>query len=291
MHGEAVSRNFLRELVRPGSPNLDIVAVHGLNPFDTEFHAEQTWTTEGQLWLKDFLPQRLPRARVLLFGYNSNVAFRTSVSGVREQAENLLARLKLARLEAPDRPILFICHSLGGIVVKRALVDAAINVRFQDIRKATYGIVFFGTPHQGGNLIKLGSVASKIVRAVLRQPSNSFLAALERDSLFADDLTRDFRHQLEDYHILSFYESLPYGKLGVIVDRKSATLGLPGAREQQIDTGSDHVDMCKFVSSDGDDYVLAIGCIGEIADSAVEDHQKRSSATSENVPSTELTCM
>lgn len=74
-----------------------IVAVHGLNPTNTENHAYLTWTAGGKLWLKDFLPEQLPNARVLLFGYNSNVAFETSTAGVREQAENLLNRLKAKR--------------------------------------------------------------------------------------------------------------------------------------------------------------------------------------------------
>jgi hypothetical protein len=53
-----------------------------------------TWTAFNQnMWLKDFLPKKLPTARILLFGYNANVAFQTSIAGVREQAENLLNRL------------------------------------------------------------------------------------------------------------------------------------------------------------------------------------------------------
>jgi hypothetical protein len=71
--------------------------VHGLNPTNTEFHAEATWTSGNKLWLRDFLPQQIPKARVLLFGYNSNIAFETSIAGVREQAENLLNRLKAKR--------------------------------------------------------------------------------------------------------------------------------------------------------------------------------------------------
>lgn len=49
------------------------------------------------MWLKDFLPQKLKTARVLLFGYNANVAFQTSTSGISDHAVNLLNRLKLKR--------------------------------------------------------------------------------------------------------------------------------------------------------------------------------------------------
>lgn len=96
-----------------------IVAVHGLNPTNKASHAELTWTAGGKLWLRDFLPKRLPKARVLLFGYNSNVAFETSTAGVLEQAENLLNLLDLHRKADENRPIIFVAHSLGGIVVKR----------------------------------------------------------------------------------------------------------------------------------------------------------------------------
>lgn len=47
--------------------------------------------------MKDFLPQKLKTARVLLFGYNANVAFQTSTSGVSDHAVNLLNRLKFKR--------------------------------------------------------------------------------------------------------------------------------------------------------------------------------------------------
>ena len=112
------------------------MAVHGLNPLDKQRHAEATWTAGDKLWLRDFLPARVRGARIFLFGYNSNVAFQTASSGVREQAENLLNQLEKFRIvcvprlyrfphayrdlqEDPHRPLIFICHSLGGILVKR----------------------------------------------------------------------------------------------------------------------------------------------------------------------------
>jgi len=78
---------------------VSIVAVHGLNPKNTESHAEKTWTSEktNKLWLRDFLPTKIPSARIFIFGYNSNVAFETSSAGLSEHAGNLLNLLHLER--------------------------------------------------------------------------------------------------------------------------------------------------------------------------------------------------
>lgn len=70
-----------------------IVAIHGLNPFNKQTHAEDTWTAGDKLWLRDFLPKQVPQARVFLYGYNANVVFKTATAGVREQATILLDQI------------------------------------------------------------------------------------------------------------------------------------------------------------------------------------------------------
>jgi triacylglycerol esterase/lipase EstA (alpha/beta hydrolase family) len=196
--------------------HISIVAVHGLNPTNKEFHAEHTWTAGDKLWLRDFLPSKLPQAHVLLFGYNSSVAFETSIAGVREQAANLLNRLTLKRENAESRPIIFVAHSLGGIVVKRALVEARLDGTYESILKATYGMAFFGTPHRGSTFAKLGDVAVSVVRSVLNNPKNTFMDSLKEDLLFSDTTVDDFRHQVENYQILSFYETQKTKNLGIV---------------------------------------------------------------------------
>lgn len=48
--------------------NGSIVALHGLNG-----HREKTWTAEnGVHWLRDLLPEDLPQARILCWGYDAN---------------------------------------------------------------------------------------------------------------------------------------------------------------------------------------------------------------------------
>lgn len=72
------------------------------------------------MWLRDFLPQQIPHARIMSFGYDSVLLFSKSTSDVATFAEQLLESLLSMRMNVPEmRPIIFICHSLGGIVVKK----------------------------------------------------------------------------------------------------------------------------------------------------------------------------
>jgi hypothetical protein len=100
--------------------------------------------------------------------------------------------------------------------VYQALIEAKLNDFYDAIRIATYGIVFFATPHQGGNHAKLGDIAASVAKGMLRNPENTFLDALKKDSLFAEGIIKDFRHQLENYFVISLYETLPYKKMGLV---------------------------------------------------------------------------
>ncbi|KAH0541380.1 hypothetical protein FGG08_004144 [Glutinoglossum americanum] len=67
-----------------------IVAVHGLGG-----HAMNTWTHKSskKMWLRDFLPETMPDARIMTFGYDARVLNSRNILGLLENAENLLADL------------------------------------------------------------------------------------------------------------------------------------------------------------------------------------------------------
>jgi hypothetical protein len=68
---------------------LDIVAIHGING-----DAYKTWSHGDTLWLRDFLPEQVPGARVFSFRYDAQVAFSSSRADIRDFARSLLNSLK-----------------------------------------------------------------------------------------------------------------------------------------------------------------------------------------------------
>ncbi len=73
------------------------------------------------------------------------------------------------------------------------------------------GVVFFATPHRGGNGVSLGDV---ITNAVLRLSGKSasksdILDNLKPISAHSEALIRNFRPMLEKYQFISFFETKP----------------------------------------------------------------------------------
>lgn len=100
----------------------------------------------------------------MTFGYDTTVHHRLgsprSKNTVYDYAWELLNCLSDSRMPGlySTRPILFIVHSLGGIIVKEALrqsktyANHLANGQLSTIFESTLGIVFFGTPHGGADL-------------------------------------------------------------------------------------------------------------------------------------------
>jgi hypothetical protein len=102
-------------------------------------------------------------------------------------------------------------------------VIAKNNDNFKEIRKATSSLVFFAVPHQGGHGTTLGTIARNIVTVLHGEERNDLLRSLQANSLFQENQAGIFRHQLEDYQILSVVEDLPT-VLAKVWRRKTSTV-------------------------------------------------------------------
>ncbi|KAJ6112263.1 hypothetical protein N7523_008324 [Penicillium sp. IBT 18751x] len=276
---------FLQEVHTPKeSHKIDLVFVHGLNPRGRNDHPFETWThANGKFWPKDFLAEDILYARVFVYGYNANITKPQTMStaSIKDHANTLLNLLDMERnphrQNSPPPKIIFIGHSLGGLVIKQALLNAKEDPKYGAIRNATSGLVFFGTPHRGAKAVELGKIAAGIARFVSKgHASNDLLDCLEHNSLFTRQMSDRFRHQLEDYQVISFIEGkeVQLGGAGpasishLVVNEESAVLGLSGLRETQLKLDADHSQMCK-VGSRGPMYRLIKGNIKQLVDQAL----------------------
>ena len=129
----------------------DVVFVHGLNG-----DAHATWQPEGQpdrFW-PDWIGEDLPDVGVWSVGYPVNAfAWKGSTMPLADRAVNILVSLHTNDI-GTNRPVMFITHSLGGLLVKEMLrkaTDGSVP-EGEALAKNTKGIVFLSTPHAGSNL-------------------------------------------------------------------------------------------------------------------------------------------
>lgn len=85
-----------------------------------------------------------------------------------------------------------------------------LRIESVDLLAIRTGLAFFGTPHEGGDgrLVALGAAAAHIASALHVQPSNDLIETLKKGSLFSDLLAEQWRHHLESYQLVSFWEGV-----------------------------------------------------------------------------------
>lgn len=96
---------------------------YGWKPADRDIEIDKK---SSVCWPSDLLKEQLPNVRVLTWGYDSSVLNAlegSSQASIYGFAENLLHEIHGTRIEFSEaerlRPIIFVTHSLGGIVVKQ----------------------------------------------------------------------------------------------------------------------------------------------------------------------------
>ncbi|RDW82157.1 hypothetical protein BP6252_03269 [Coleophoma cylindrospora] len=252
----------IKPLHSPEQSVVDIVLIHGLTG-----DREKTWTAKNAdfPWPQSLLPSKVPNARILTFGYDAYVAdWRGVVSQntIGNHAMNLLTSVATFREDdnTNNRPIIFICHSLGGLALSAAGRRPERHLR--SIIDWTCGIIFLGTPHHGSGLANwAGKLA--VVIGVLKQTNTEILAVLEKDSEVLARVQDEFhtmvrsrnQQRLRAIEITCFFEELPLPGIGVVVAKDSAIL--PGYIP--IGIRSNHMDMTKFEHEDDPGFKAVAG--------------------------------
>jgi alpha-beta hydrolase superfamily lysophospholipase len=176
------------------SHNHSIVLVHGLGG-----HRERTWTTKPDSnscsWPRELLLNDLSSARIITWGYPATTFKLAEVVAVvhpTELANNLCNDLRNLREGNEERPLIFIAHSMGGIVVPKALLHS--NESTNDIAslvESACGVIFLGTPHCGSEKADFASIFTSILR-IFHPLNDTLIEALKSHNPELQDLQRRF---------------------------------------------------------------------------------------------------
>lgn len=94
--------------------------------------------------------------------------------------------VKIEREVDNEYPVVFVAHSLGGIIVKDAIR------RSDPTRSRTKLIIFLGTPHRGSSSAGWGVIASNLTRLALQDSNKQLLETLEVNSEILDNIHDEF---------------------------------------------------------------------------------------------------
>lgn len=168
-------------------------------------------------WPRDLLPLTAPDARVLTYGYDTHIRHwlgsPVNKSTVYDIAWDFLVSLESSRRTEPTRPLLFIAHSLGGIVVKEALRRSRGCEHYQEylhsIFESTTGVIFFGTPHSGADPRGwVQHIAERVIKATGFSVNEQIVCTLLPSSDRLKELRDEFGPiaRLQNWIIYSFQE-------------------------------------------------------------------------------------
>ncbi|RAL05419.1 uncharacterized protein BO80DRAFT_499067 [Aspergillus ibericus CBS 121593] len=231
-------------LHEPAEPRIDFIFVHGLGG-----GSRKTWSktpNRSHYWPKEWLPREpsFEHVRIHSFGYNANWRERgTSILTIHDFGQALLGDIHTSPLlgqNANQTPIVLVGHSMGGLVIKKALLLAKTNPTYSHIATRIHSLFFLATPHRGADMAKLLSTLLSLVRG---KGSKPYVESLFPYSEVIQTINDQFRHSYEGIQLWSFFETQPT-ILGLVVDKWSTILELPGEQISHLD--ADHSNVCKF---------------------------------------------
>lgn len=197
-------------------PTIDIVFVHGADGHAiNSFARHHTGLSKELLWPCEELPKALESVgvfpRIMTFGWAADAWLDPSLS-VHQACEDFAQALRFERSGCPKRPMVFVGHGLGGILIKQTVIEiinfGLIDPNFENPIKSC---IFFAVPHRGLNHIEgFASILAKM-HSVLQEgipPDERLVRALRSRNTKISNISIEFdgirnEHSIE---IISLYE-------------------------------------------------------------------------------------
>lgn len=214
-------------------PMVDIIFVHGEHGHAiSSFACYSIGQTKEDLWPSAELPKTLEAvgiySRVMTFGWSAGDWLNPLQPGDKV-CTDIINNLRRARSGNPKRPMVFVGLGVGGLLIKKVVIEE-INFGFNDLhfKNTIKACFFFAVPHNGLNqtndfvsiLATMQSISQRRVG-----PSEDIRRHLEARNSLISNSSFEFDQIRKEHNIscVSFYENLPTAST-IIVPKDCAIL-------------------------------------------------------------------
>lgn len=227
----------------------DVVFIHGLggDPFSTWRYGSdnaKSWPHwVGQefagigVWSLGYAASPSKWGRLLQFigGGSRNSGHTMPLTDRAAQVLNLMVQNKIGQ-----RPLIFICHSLGGLLAKQILRKScdSLDENYRRIAEQTRGIQFLATPHTGATLASLLNAFRIVAGATVT------IEELRAHDAHLRDLYDWYRSHAPRLGIetVTYFETLSVANILPIVNPSSAH---PATGRDPVGLEEDHISIAK----------------------------------------------
>lgn len=227
----------------------DVVFVHGLGGSKDTWRFGGDDSTSWPFWLFE----ELPNIKVWILEYPAEKFQWTGTGGVMALPDRAKAIIDLlVNNEIGSRPVVFIAHSLGGLLVKQILrIACEMNIPdWKELAANTRGVLFLATPHNGSGIGSLAKAVSVLIGA------SATTVQLAANDPHLRELNEWYQQNAlpKGFNTRAYFETLPLGP-AIIVDQGSANPGVQGCVPIPFD--GNHSKICKPTSKTDTIYLGA----------------------------------
>lgn len=246
----------------PERKSIDCIVLHGFGS-----HPLGAFQGPGSSdnWIRDWLPHDFPKLDVLTYGYGTHFNDPNATGDIQEWADSFRSDLRAYRSmnkgNANFKPLIFIVHSLGGLVFKEAVVSMANSANFpgdRKIVKCIHDVFFFAVPSQGMDTEDMEAMAGRLPARITAALLNQNFLHRMRQTL---NTQFDQAFPYKDSIIYQFYEASPTSwvtKAGQerLLLPQTSTIGRhwENGNDYKMKIEGDHRTLVKFSRTDTSQY-------------------------------------
>ena len=140
------------------------------------------------MWIRDNLPNHLKSVRAVVYGHDTKLHDSQSFQSIQDLAHKLIDQLlAYGWKNSSAKPIAFLAHSLGGLILKEALIqlDKSQDQAYKSLLNRIRGAIFFGVPN-------LGMEQAHFQTVVRNNPNEALVDDIGRNSNYLRRLNEAF---------------------------------------------------------------------------------------------------